>query len=240
MAVKLTLARLAYEAVREAVGIGGNDFTYEAFTRICSGDADDNTYADNEDYTDAEFKVWGAINSAFGRLQAYNVLPVYVEDAAVRTALNRNQYVDIPEACGTLENIYLPDYAGHFTSIPFRLEGKKAFFEGFFTGQPIVSVEYSKEIPHFTRDDIVRVYMTGETREDGTVCDRYEDGNIDLKAEYGLSAEAYEAVKQYAVARMNEDQDRVRSNDMLSYAENRMADLQRNAGHVQETLRRAF
>lgn len=212
---KLTLSRLAYEIVRDSITMANNtELEYVAF-------CDKENYRVNSDWSLQVRKVFPAINKAFARLAQYGKLPYFTEELTVKRDGNLNTYADISEVpYASIKNAYVMIYGGKgdWRNFEYRItnNGKTLYITSYCTSGTI-NIEYQKEIPNFSEDDIVAIEY-----EDGAIV----DNNIDLSEEYGIDSIMFQIIKSYASALITSEIDQSKGSNDLIYAENLMADLE--------------
>lgn len=217
MAVRLLLSRLAYEAIRGAVTIGGTDFSYDAYTK---GEA----YRDNMDWTEKEGKAWEGINHALARLSDYDRLPLFQLKEQVSSA-SGFQVLPIPEGCKRVQNVFSQDSGGYET-YPFSTTNDEIILNA-KTWKDALYVEYSKFFPHFSSLDVVPTLSIGDEdpEKPGTIISVYTDRNIDLAEQYHLTSEGFDYAKLMAEAEILRVADPSRANDLINIAENYFNDM---------------
>lgn len=213
---KLTLSRLAYEIVRDSfVMPSSTELSYEAF---CNKDYN----RVNSDWTMQIRKVFPTINKAMARLAQYNKLPYFTKEFEIIRDNNLNAYIDISNLdYSVVKNVYHMIYGGRgdWANFGFRINGDKLYLADAYPYTSVM-VEYLKEVPNFTEDDIVPI--TCEYDADEVV----QDKNIDLATEYGISGIIFQILKSYACALITAEIDQEKGNNELIYTENLLADLE--------------
>lgn len=112
MANNLTLSRLAYECIRDAIVLPYSDFDYDKFTR--------GEYRSDSRYTMQNNMVFNAINKAMARLTEYDKLPLRNDSLQVFIDLDINKkFIALPQRCGVLKNVYIHKNSDYET-IPYR------------------------------------------------------------------------------------------------------------------------
>lgn len=227
--MELKLSRLAYEAIKEAITVGGSEFSYDSYTR--------GEYLGNQDYEDKESKVWGGINSALARLSDYDRLPHFCTLCGVKTE-NGTQRIAVPSEAKEIVSVF-SEGADGYSFYPFSASDDYIVLHRPTRAEKLY-VEYSKTFPHFSRQDIVRTYAIGDTDAEGNKVTAYTDNNIDLGKKYNLTNEGFQYAKTMAEAEIMRIADPARANDLLNIAENYFIDMReyrsvhspRRVGHV--------
>ncbi len=219
MAQKYLLSRLAFECVRDSITLPSNtEFHYENY---CSGGYSRTNY----DWALQDKKVFPAINLAFARLTQYNKLPLFTKEFSYSDIVldaNDNPYIVVPDDCDSLVNVYTK-YSGMTRQFSWReanFDGERRVYISFpvnISSSLVFFVEYRKEIPEFSEDDLVAIEIVDDT----TVSDE----NIDL-AIYGVDKRIYQFIKAYVKSEVQEELDPNQANNYKAIAENYFADLE--------------
>lgn len=148
--MELTLSRLAYECIKDSITIPNSDFDYDKFTQ--------GVYDNDSRYSMQSFMVFDNINKAIARLSDYDKLP-YIALDTYSDKFNGKDYVEIPEQCGILKNIYYK-VGNDYRNVEFREDTLKFVDDIDFEYDPNTNKLYVKnfEKTNLNENEIYSLY----------------------------------------------------------------------------------
>lgn len=225
MPKQLLLSRLVYESVRDSIQIPNGSFMYTDFVNAIAGGT-----APSAEWSFQTDAVWSALNLGLSRLYDNEKTPFFTQIVTVRDNefdFGDGEIVNIVKLGPnhTYENLEWRSLGINSSDGKERIEILNEEIEYWD-----VVVEYRKPFPHFDESDLSEVTKDDQTQE-------IIDNNIDLSLEYGLTARAFDYLKEFIKGQVTEVMDASVANMHNNRAEQYFNDLKTyNAAFNQMTV----
>lgn len=208
----MKLSKLAYLAIKRAVGDVGKNMSYSDF---CAGKLADDAYL-----YDSSDRVFSDINAFFGRLVQLEKIPARIEGFDLSGKAKDSLSIPFSSLSfkpNVIKAVFQFTDSGDYVNLPWMVFQNAVKLKYVEYGDRDVYVQYRISLPSFDMSDIEPLTEDSE----GNVT----DGNFDLYDRYGIMEEAMPLCIDYVDSMQNKDSDASLSNNLMIKTESRMSGL---------------